>query len=505
MRTLVSYYTLGIKGGVFLNTAHIAVDIGASSGRLIVGWIENEQLKLEEVHRFKNSMIFKDNHYYWDINQLFNEILTGLENSSNLDKKMVSVGIDTWAVDYVLLDENGEKVAPVYAYRDHRTDATMEQVFKCISQDEIYKKTGIQFLQFNTLYQLYEDVKTYKEDFKEVKTFMMIPDYLNYQLSGVKSIEYTNATSTQLLNVFTKDWDEQLLESIGVDKAILSKLIEPGTILGELKQDLMEKTKLKGLKVIAPATHDTGSAIVSIPAIEKDFAYISSGTWSLMGIESQVPIVGEKAGSYNFTNEGGVFGTYRVLKNIMGLWLIQEVARMYEGKYSFAEFVELAEASEPFKCLINPNDQRFLNPDNMIEAIQAYCQETKQYIPTKPGEIARCIFESLAFLYKDVLMNLREISEQPINRIHIIGGGCQNKLLNTLCADFTNCEVYAGPVEATAIGNLVMQMITSGTLEDLDSARSLIRGSFGIEVYKPNNNQTIEANYKKFRRLQDEQ
>lgn len=500
-----SYYTISIKGGGFLNNAVLAVDIGASSGRLILAWMKDNKLELEELHRFKNSMTYDGKHYHWDIDALFNEIIEGLKKASNVEGNIDSIGIDTWAVDYVLINEEGERVAPVFAYRDHRTDETMDKVFEEMSRAKIYAKTGIQFLQFNSLYQLYEHVKADSEDFDKASQLLMVPDYLNYRLSKVAAIEYTNATSTQLLNVHSNTWDEELLDLVGINKELLPTPIKPGTILGGLTKEIGQEVNLEHLKVIAPATHDTGSAIVSVPAIGKDFAYISSGTWSLMGIESDKPVVSELSSEFNFTNEGGVFDTYRVLKNIMGLWLIQEVSRMYEGKYSFAEFVDLAKESEPFKCLINPNDSRFLNPENMITAIQGFCEESGQYVPATPGELARCIFESLAFLYAQVLEQLRQVSDQPINRIHIIGGGCQNKLLNQMCADFTNCDVYAGPVEATAIGNIAMQMISNEQIADLSSAREIIGNSFDVEVFKPQAEiQTdVKENYNKFRRFND--
>lgn len=489
-----------------MNNAVLAVDIGASSGRLILAWMKDNKLELEELHRFKNSMTYDGKHYHWDIDALFNEIIEGLKKASHVEGNIESIGIDTWAVDYVLINEDGKRVAPVFAYRDHRTDQTMDKVFEEMSREKIYAKTGIQFLQFNSLYQLYEHVKADRQDFDKASQLLMVPDYLNYRLSKVAAIEYTNATSTQLLNVHTNTWDNDLLELVGLDKDLLATPIKPGTILGEITNEIKEEVKIDHLKVIAPATHDTGSAIVSVPAIGKDFAYISSGTWSLMGIESDKPVVSELSSEFNFTNEGGVFDTYRVLKNIMGLWLIQEVARIYDGKYSFAEFVDLAKASDPFKCLINPNDSRFLNPENMITAIQDFCKESGQYIPETPGELGRCIFESLAFLYREVLEQLRQVSDQPINRIHIIGGGCQNKLLNQMCADFTNCDVYSGPVEATAIGNIVMQMISNEQISNLASAREIIGNSFDVEVFKPQGQTAteVEANYLKFRRFNDD-
>lgn len=486
-----------------MNKIYIAIDIGASSGRFVMGQVINGKLDLKEVHRFKNSMMFHGGTYQWNIDNLFTEILKGLVKCGKEKQDIESIGIDTWAVDYVLLDERGKRIAPVFAYRDHRTDKTMEKVFKVISKEKIYKNTGIQFLQFNTLYQLYEHMAEFPEDFQNAKTLLMIPDYLNYRLCGKMGIEFTNATSSQLLNVTTKEWDDELLSVAKVDKGLMPNIVEAGTFLGTLTKDIGSITNLDNVKIVAPATHDTGSAVVAIPSNYKNFAYISSGTWSLMGIESEKPNCSSKALKYNFTNEGGVFGTYRILKNIMGLWLIQEVKRVFKDVYSFAELTDLAAASEAYKSIINPNHPRFLNPKNMIEEIQAFCKETNQYIPETVGEIGRCIFESLACQYRLVLDQLRDISDIDIQRIHIIGGGCQNKLLNQLCADFTECYVYAGPIEATAIGNLSMQMIASGELDSVKDTRKMVKDSFKIEMYEPTEDDKINQIYNKFKRLQE--
>lgn len=480
----------------------IAIDIGASSGRIIEGILNEDRIYIKEVYRFKNNMTIIDGHYCWDIDNLFNEIIKGL---ASLRKNVCveSIGIDTWAVDYALLDDKNIRISPVFAYRDHRTDNTMDKLFKKINPGLIYGKTGIQFQQFNTIYQLYEHVKTYKKIAYETETFLMVPDYLNFLLSGEKAIEFTNATSTQLYNVHEHQWDEELINLTGMDKKIFSTVVKPGTVLGTLKDEIKGQTGLGNVKVIAPATHDTGSAVVSVPADYEDFAYISSGTWSLMGIESKTPICTEEARKYNFTNEGGAFDTYRVLKNIMGLWLIQEVQRLYANKYSFADLVLMAEQAEPFKSIINPDSPRFLNPQNMINEIQSFCKETGQPVPETPGEIARCIFESLAYQYRKVLLELRKIQDKAINKIHIIGGGSQNKLLNQLCADFTNCEVYTGPIEATAIGNLAVQFIALGEIESIVKARKMISKSFDVEKYVPKSSVKIEENWNKFRRFCD--
>lgn len=478
----------------------LAVDIGASSGRVIKSTLENNKLNIEEIHRFNNEISRKQNGCFWNVEQLFSEIIFGLKKFSNSNWVAESIGIDTWAVDYVLLDSEMNRIYPVYAYRDSRTDNTIDKIIDHISKNEIYKKTGIQFLQFNTLYQLFEHVKTNPEIKDNVNMVLMIPDYLNYLLCSEAAIEYTNATTTQMYNIGDMEWDHQLLDIIGIDKNKFPKIVQPGTILGSISKEVKEKVNLDNVKVIAPATHDTGSAVVSVPAVDENFAYISSGTWSLMGIESDSPICTDKALSYNFTNEGGAYNKIRVLKNIMGLWLIQEVKRVLNDKYNFGELVILAKESKS-TALINPNNSRFLNPLNMIEEIKTYCKETGQTVPSTPGDIARCIFESLALQYKQVLIELRDISDKTINKIHIVGGGSQNKYLNQLCADYTECEVYSGPIEATAIGNLMVQYITLGKIQSLARAREIVNASFNIEKFVPAKLKSAEDKWNRFLEL----
>jgi len=450
-------------------------------------------------------MIERGGNYYWDIEKIYQDIIDGLKRINKNTDNPLSIGIDTWGVDYVLLDSENNKVSPVYAYRDDRTNETLKLMLKKISKVEIYNKTGIQFLQFNTIFQLYEHVRSHKEAAQKTNVFLMIPDYLNYLLSGVKLTEFTNATTTQLFNIHKQSWDKELINLIGLDLKVFPKVVAPGSVLGHLTKEIQEETNLPNLKVVVPGTHDTASAVVSIPTLTEDFAYISSGTWSLMGIESTTPICTKKALNYNFTNEGGVFNTFRVLKNIMGLWLIQEVKRLLQEEYSFSELVSLAEQSLAFHCLINPNDKRFLNPNNMIDEIKKFCIETNQNIPNTPGEIARCIFESLAFQYKEVLLQINDIQNKIINNIHIIGGGSQNHFLNQLCANFTGCEVIAGPVEATAIGNLIVQYITLGEIESLHKGRQVILNSFDVKKFKPIQQEDIEKNWQTFKLLTKEE
>lgn len=466
----------------------LAVDIGASSGRVLLGKLKNKKIELEEIHRFENRIIKRKNSKNknqdcWDIKHLFNQIIKGLKKAADKNIEAASIGIDTWAVDFVLLDKEDNRLGNAVSYRSHRTDGLMNQVFEEITKEEIYKRTGIQFLQFNTIYQLYYLVQNEKELLDQAEDFLMIPDYLNFLLSGIKANEYTNATSTQLFNIDNNDWDYRLLEKLKIPKNIFYKPVEPGTRLGKLNDSLAEKTLLSDLEVIVPATHDTASAVAAVPAVDDNFVYLSSGTWSLMGIESDQAIVNKKALAYNFTNEGGVNNTFRFLKNIMGLWLIQEVKRELDNKYSHSKLVELAEEADAFKFLIDPNDNRFLNPESMVEEIKVFCQETGQNRPETVGEIARTVFESLAFEYKLVIEQLKEVSEKEIKRIHIIGGGVQNKFLNQIIADLTGIEVYAGPVEATAIGNLLMQFKANNWISDLQAGREIVKNSFEIKKY----------------------
>ncbi|WP_307338211.1 rhamnulokinase [Metabacillus malikii] len=460
----------------------LAVDIGASSGRLIIGHIDNGKLQLNEIHRFDNHIVHKGDHYCWDVDKLFSEIKAGIKKCVNVGIQPDSIGIDTWAVDYILLDENEQLLTDAVAYRDPRTDGIMDEVFKIIPKEKIYLETGIQFQKFNTIYQLYALKKKSPELLNKANAFLMIPEYFNYLLTGKIANEYTNATSTQLVNAFTKNWDSDIITELDLNREMFREILPPKTILGTLKEDLVAEFGFD-MKVVLPATHDTGSAVISVPELD-DTIYISSGTWSLIGVENHFPICVPKALQYNFTNEGGLDYRYRFLKNIMGLWMIQEVKRNYEDEYSFAELVDFARAEKDFQSIVNVDDDRFLKPENMIKEIQAYCQETNQQIPQTPGQIAKCVYDSLVESYKRAIAEIEEIFEKSFPKINVIGGGCQNELLNQLIADATNKEVHAGPVEATAIGNIVAQLMALGEIHDLSEARNLIKNSFKVKSYK---------------------
>ncbi len=465
-----------------MQTCSLAVDIGASSGRLIAGYLKDDEMILKEVHRFENKIIEKNNYFCWDINKLFNEIKIGIHQAKAQGFNPESIGIDTWAVDFVLLDENDACLTDAVSYRDPRTDGMMEEVFSVISKERLYLETGIQFQKFNTIYQLYYLKKNYPEVLAKAKTFLMIPDYLNFLLTGEKVNEYTNATSTQLVNAFTKKWDKELITLLGIPTEIFQEILPPKTSVGDLRPELEAEFGCN-MQVILPATHDTGSAVLAVPEQEGTI-YISSGTWSLIGVENNFPICVMKAFDYNFTNEGGMDYQFRFLKNIMGLWMIQEVKRNYQDQYSFADFAKMANHEIDFHSTVNVDEDRFLKPDNMIEEIQNYCKETDQAIPEKPGEIAKCVFDSLATSYQNAIAEIEEIYEKDFLKINVIGGGSKNEMLNQLIADTTGKEVIAGPTEATAIGNIAVQLIALNKIEDLAQARNIIKNSFELKAFR---------------------
>ena len=456
---------------------YLAIDIGASSGRHILCSIQNEKLILEEIYRFDNNIVLKEGHYYWNIDYLFHEVVTGIKECVKLGKVPSTLGIDTWAVDYALLDQNGKRIDDIYAYRDNRVD---EYIYNHITTDRLinlYQTTGIQFQKFNTLYQLASDDKIRKTRSVD---YLMIPDYLNYLLTGQKVNEYTNMSTTQLLDVHTKQLSEELLEMCHVKKEIFQDIVMPGTSIGFLSKDI-QKIVGANIEVIVPATHDTGSAYMA--AIEDNSIIISSGTWSLLGIETKKPYLSEKAMNANFTNEGGYDYRYRFLKNIMGLWIIQEVSRNLKGEYSFAKLVELAK-KDRFEGIFDVNKECFLKPDHMILAIQNDFIERGEKAPQTVGEIAYCVYNSLAYCYKKAIDELEDITGKHYDTINIIGGGCQNELLNEMIANCCQRKVVAGPIEATALGNLLAQLINKKVVNNLKQGREMVRKSFEIREYK---------------------
>ncbi|MBQ7236971.1 MAG: rhamnulokinase [Clostridia bacterium] len=456
---------------------YLAIDIGASSGRHILGWLDNGKLNLEEIYRFKNGATNLGDKLVWDVKSLFSSIVAGLKKCKEIGKIPSSIGIDTWGVDYALLDENDELISEVYSYRDDRTQKVIDEVHLVVSEDETYKRTGIQKQVFNTIYQLYCDKKSGKLD--KAKTFLMMPDYLHFLLTGVKKNEYTNASTTGLLNAKTREWDYEILDKLGINKGIFSPLSLPGSIVGELKPEIVNEVGFTAT-VCLPATHDTASAVMAVPN-DKMPLYISSGTWSLMGIETPNENTDNVARAAGFTNEGGYGKSVRFLKNIMGLWMIQCIKKEYNDKYSFTDFVDEAKKVENFNSTVDVNDLSFFAPESMISAVKAYCEKTNQKVPNTVGEIVLCVYSSLAKSYKEAVEQIEEITGEKFNEINIVGGGCQNVLLNELTAKMTGRTVVAGPVEATATGNLLAQMLASGEIDTLSQGKKIITDSFEIK------------------------
>lgn len=462
---------------------YLAVDIGASSGRLILGHMEHGKMILEEVHRFENGMVKKNGELCWEFDRLFEDILTGMKKCREFGKIPISMGVDTWGVDFVLLDKEGQVIGNTVGYRDHRTDGMDEEVYKIIDQQELYARTGIQKAIFNTIYQLMAVKKQHPEYLEQAETLLHVPDYFHYLLTGQKTNEYTEATTGQLVNAETRDWDEELIERLGYPRRIFQKLIMPGTDIGHLSEEVQRKVGFD-LEVIAPATHDTGSAVLAVPANDDDFIYISSGTWSLMGLERPTPDCSEKSSAWNLTNEGGYGGSIRYLKNIMGLWMIQSVRHEFEDAYGFQEICAMAEAEQDFPSRVDANDACFLSPENMTEEVKVYCRRTGQPVPETLGQIAAVIYASLAECYAKTAEELEIMTGRTYSRIHIVGGGANAEYLNKLTAKATGKEIHAGPVEATAIGNITAQMLRAKEFVSVEEARSVIHQSFDIKIYQ---------------------
>ena len=482
----------------------LAFDLGASSGRAMLGILENSELQLTEIHRFKNQMAQIHGHFYWNIFSLFDELKTGLRKCiSEYKIQPLSFGIDTWGVDYSLITKTGQLAGLPFAYRDHRTDDAMDEFFKILPKKETYLLSGIQFLQFNSLFQLFSSVRENYPPLQIADGLLFTPDSLNYLFTGVKKNEYTIASTSQMLKPGKPEWEKQLFEAAGIPETLQQEMVQPGTVLGLALPEIDEQTGCGEITCVAVASHDTASAVVSVPAEGENWAYLSSGTWSLLGIESAEPIVSEETLAMNFTNEGGVDGTTRFLKNIMGMWLIQECKRIWdaEKEMSWQEIVELSQLAEPFKCLINPDDSNFLNPGNMPEAIREYCRKTDQYVPESKGEIARCIYDSLVLKYKYTLRQIESVTGKNIEKLHIIGGGAHNEMLNQLTADATGIPVIAGPAEATAIGNIMMQAKAMGFVTTLEEIRKMVRNSFPVKTYEPASQPGWDEAYSKFEQL----
>ncbi|MCH9296282.1 rhamnulokinase [Pantoea allii] len=474
----------------------VAIDLGASSGRVMLAqWTAaSQQIRLREVRRFTNQRVCQAGYDCWDLDRLEHEIRAGL---AQLDEEGIvpdSIGIDTWGVDLVLLDAEGARVGEAVSYRDPRTEGLMKQAIEDLGQQAIYQRTGIQFLPFNTLYQL-RALHLQQPDWQaRVKHALMIPDYLHYRLTGVMNWEYTNATTTQLLNIHSGEWDTDLLAWAGVDPVWFGKLQPPGNRVGHFIS-----ASGKPIPVIAVATHDTASAVLATPLLADNTAYLSSGTWSLMGIESLQPCVSDAAMNANVTNEGGAEG-YRVLKNIMGLWLLQRVCSE-RGIHDLCALIDAAARQPACQALINPNDARFINPENMVQAIQHACAEQAMPVPHTDAALARTIFDSLALLYRQTMGELSQLRGTPLRQLHVVGGGSQNPLLNQLCADACQLPVLAGPVEASTLGNVGCQLIALGELRDVAELRRCISRNFPLETFTPQNHSAFAAHQARFAAL----
>lgn len=466
-----------------METYYLAIDIGASSGRHMLGHLENGKMILEEIYRFGNGMKKQDGKLCWDLKLLFQEIMEGIKVCGKIGKIPVSMGIDTWAVDYVLLDEKDQILGETYGYRDSRTEGMDEEVYRIIPEDKLYERTGIQKQIFNTIYQLMAVKKEHPEYLERAKTFLMLPDYFHFLLTGEKRSEYTNATSTQLVNAETNQWDLELIDQLGYNRNLFLPLSQPGTVVGHFSREIAEQAGFD-CQVVLPATHDTGSAVMAVPCVEENCLYISSGTWSLMGIENGKAICTEESRKRNFTNEGGYEYRYRYLKNIMGLWMIQSVRHELNDAYSFGQLCEMAVENSSFPSRVNVNDQAFLAPEHMITAIQNSCLESHQPVPKTPGELAAVIYQSLSDSYAETVTEIESLTGIHYDTIHIVGGGSNADYLNRLTAEKSGRKVLAGPGEATAIGNLMAQMIQAGEFEGLTEARKCVLASFPISRYE---------------------
>lgn len=460
----------------------LAIDIGASSGRHILGSLENGKIVLEEIHRFWNGMDDRNGTLCWDVDRLFHEIIEGMKKCREIGKIPVSVGIDTWGVDYVLLDKDDNMLGQAVGYRDHRTDGMDEEVYRIISEEDLYARTGIQKQIFNTVYQLMAVKKQNPEYMEKAAALLMIPDYFHYRLCGKKVQEYSNATTGQLVDPKTKDWDYELIEMLGFNKNMFQKIYMPGEAVGNLTEEVKNMVGYD-CQVVLPPTHDTASAVMAVPSNEEKVCYISSGTWSLMGVERDDADCSAKSRTANFTNEGGYQGRITYLANIMGLWMIQSVRNQLAPDMSYGDLCEQA-SKETIQTLVDCQDESFLSPDDMVEAVKDYCRKASLTVPETLPELASVIYNSLAKCYQEKLQEIENLTGTKYDRIHIIGGGSNAAYLNELTAKYTGIPVYAGPGEATAIGNILTQMIQDGEFTDLKQARECVANSFEIKIYK---------------------
>lgn len=473
---------------------YLAIDLGAESGRVMAGLFDGKQVRLEELHRFPNGPVHVADTMRWDLLRLWSEIQSGLTKAAaRFGQNIVSVGVDTWGVDFVLLSKTGEMLGQAYHYRDRRTLGVLEQTFQRVPRNEIFAQTGLQFMEINSLYQLVAMNQANGPLVEQADRFLMIPDFFHWLLSGSRVVEFTNATTSQMFHPTTRNWAFDLLRQLNIPTQMFGDVVDPGTRLGNLREEVARRAGLPRLSVVAPATHDTGAAVAAVPTENTgraNWAYISSGTWSLMGLELPHAVLTQRALELNVTNEGGIDGTYRLLKNIMGLWLVQECRRSFERNgtpYDYGLLAQVARDARPFRAFVDPDDHAFLAPLDMPEAIREWCRGTNQEIPDSDGGVVRCALESLALKYRTVLGWLEELSGERVEVIHIVGGGTQNELLNQFTANATGRPVVTGPIEATALGNILVQARTAGAVGSLSEIRSVVRASSTMRRYEPQN------------------
>jgi len=466
----------------------LAFDCGATSGRAILATLEGGKLEMEEVYRFKSGMIEVGGKFYWDVYAIYDHFRKCLVELGKKGVKLESIGIDTWGVDFGCVAEDGTILGMPRAYRDPYTFGVPEKVFEIVPREEVYGVTGIQIMNFNTIFQLYAQKEEGFTPLKYAKEILFMPDLLSYMLTGNKVCEYTDASTSGMMNQNTRQFEKPLLEKLGINTSILREIVQPGTVVGPLKKSLADESGLGPVPVVAVAGHDTASAIAAVPAEDKNFAYLNSGTWSLMGIETEAPIINEKSSRLNFTNEGGIEGTTRFLKNITGMWLLEQCRKVWETEgrtYSYAEIEQMAKDSLHFNSTVNPDDPRFAAPENMVEAINGYLSETNQPLPTTDGEMIACIYKSLAKRYKEIVDMLQSFAPFKIERLNVIGGGSVNKVMSQLTADSLGIPVIAGPTEATSIGNILFQAKAIGLIKDRWELRKIVAEAFQVKTYYP--------------------
>lgn len=488
-----------------MKKSYLAFDLGAESGRAVLGEYDGSKLAIRELHRFPNGPVVILGQVHWDVLHLFKELKVGLSLAAREShRQLAGVSCDTWGVDFGLLGKDNTLLGSPYHYRDSRTDGMMEEAFQRVGREEIFQRTGIQFMKINTLYQLLSLVVSKSPLLKISECLLMMADLFHFFLTGRKVAEFTLATTSQAYDPREGSWSRPLLEKLDIPVHIMPEVVAPGTVIGDLLPEISRETNLPSLPVIASASHDTASAVAAVPARGNNWAFLSSGTWSLLGVEVPRPIINEKALRYNFTNEGGVKETFRLLKNLSGLWLVQECRRIWEkeGKpLSYDELTRMAVQARPFQVLIDPDDEVFLKPADMPAEILKFCRRTNQPLPGDRGSIIRSILESLALKYRLILEQLRELSGRRLETLHIIGGGTQNRLLCQWTADAAGIPVIAGPIEATAIGNILMQAMARGDLSSLSEGREIVYRSFPLVTYQPQNTAVWEENYPRFQKI----